>query len=122
MDTQIIAIYCLCDDTLKALHHFEDSQCQMSDAEVMTTAILAALHYRGNFELARHFLAEAGYIPHMLGKSRFNQRLHRIQDLFMSLFHLLGETWKDLNSQAVYVLDSYPIASCDNYPICRSRR
>ena len=36
MDTQIILIYCLCDDLLKAMHHHEDEQCRMSDAEVMT--------------------------------------------------------------------------------------
>ncbi|HAE60504.1 MAG TPA: IS982 family transposase, partial [Anaerolineae bacterium] len=24
--------------------------------------------------------------------------------------------------QSVYVIDSYPIAACDNYRICRSRR
>ena len=34
MDTQIIAIFCLCDDMLKSLHHDEDKQRQMSDAEV----------------------------------------------------------------------------------------
>ena len=122
MDTQIVAVFCLCDDMLKALHHFEDTQCQMCDAEVMTTALVAALRFRGNFELARHALQEEGYIPKMLGKSRFNRRLHRIQELFMTLFHLLGETWKDLNSQSVYVLDSFPIPACDNYRICRSRR
>ena len=44
MDGQITAIYCLCDDVLKALHHREDPQRQMTDAEVMTTAIVAALH------------------------------------------------------------------------------
>ena len=60
MDTQIVAVFCLCDDLLKALHHREDSQCQMTDAEVMTTAIVAALHFRGNFELARHFLQDSG--------------------------------------------------------------
>jgi hypothetical protein len=122
MDTQVIAIFCLCDDMLKAMMHHEDPQCQMTDAEVMTTAIIAALRFRGNFELARHFLQQEGYIPHMLGKSRFNRRIHRVQDMFMTLFHLLGETWKDLNSQSVYVIDSYPIAACDNYRICRSRR
>jgi hypothetical protein len=122
MDTQIVAVYCLCDDMLKSLHHYEDPQCQMNDAEVMTTAIVAALRHRGNFELARRVLYEEGYMPKMLGKSRFNRRLHRIQDLFLTLFRLLGETWKDLNSQSVYVIDSYPIAACDNYRICRSRR
>jgi hypothetical protein len=122
MDTQIVAVFCLCDDMLKALHHYEEPQCRMTDAEVMTTAILAALRYGGNFELARHALQEEGYIPQMLSKSRFNRRLHRIQDLFLTLFRLLGETWKEMNGQSVYVIDSYPIAACDNYRICRSRR
>ena len=50
MDTQIVAVYCLTDDMLKALHHHEDPQSQMSDAEGMTTAITAALHFGGNIE------------------------------------------------------------------------
>jgi hypothetical protein len=46
---------------LKGLHHYEDPQCQMTDSEVMTTAIVAVLRFRGNYELARHFLQEEGY-------------------------------------------------------------
>lgn len=122
MDEQIIAIFCLCDDMLKALHHREDPQCQMSDAEVMTTAIVAALHFRGNFEAARQWMHAVGYIPRMLSKSRFNRRLHRIFDLFVALFDLLGETWKQLNADAVYVIDSFPIAVCDNVRIGRCKR
>ena len=45
MDTQIVAIYCICDDILKGLHHVEDKQRKMSDAEVMTTSIVAALFF-----------------------------------------------------------------------------
>lgn len=121
MDAQIVAVFCLCDDMLKALYHREDPQCQMNDAEVMTTAIMAALRHGGNFEQARRMLREEGYIPRMLGKSRFNRRLHHIADLFLTLFHLLGETWKELNEKSIYVLDSYPIAACDNYRIYRSK-
>jgi len=122
MDTQIIAIFCLCDDMLKALLYRDDPQSQMTAAEVMTTAILAALRFGGNFEEARRMLQAEGYIPGMLGKSRFNRRLHRIHDLFLTLFQLLGESWKDLNEQSIYVLDSFPIATCDNYRIIRSKR
>ena len=43
MDTQNIAIFCMCDDMLKALHHRDDPQSQIMAAEVMNTAILAAL-------------------------------------------------------------------------------
>ena len=72
MDTQIVAVFCLCDDMLTALHHYEDPQSQISDAEVMTTAIVAALYFGGNIEKARTHLQEYGYIPQMLGKSRLN--------------------------------------------------
>ena len=51
MDTQIVAVFCLVDDILKAMRHREDEQCQMSDAEVMTTAIIAALYFGGNYSL-----------------------------------------------------------------------
>ena len=110
MDNQIVAVFCLCEDMLKALHHYEDPQVRMTDAEVMTTAITAALYFGGNFEHARKVSQREGYIPKMLSKSRFNRRLHRIHDLFLTLFRLLGETWKELNSNSIYVIDSYPIA------------
>ncbi len=120
MDTQIVVVFCLCDDMLKALHHHEDPQCRMSDAEVMTTAIVAMLYFRGNFCLASRFLYDGKYIPGMLSKSRFNRRLHRIADLFLTLFLRLGESWKMLNERSTYIIDSYPIAVCDNYRIQRS--
>jgi hypothetical protein len=121
MDTRIVAVYCLCDDMLKALHHRDDPQCLMTDAEVMTTAIVAALDYGGNLEKARRMLQREGYIPNMLGKSRFNRRWHRSADMFLTLFCLLGETWKHLNSNSIYVIDSFPVAACDNYRIQRCR-
>ena len=122
MDSQIVAIFCLCDDILKGLNHHEDRQCQMSDAEVMTTSIVAATFFGGNMERARVFLKEQGYIPTMLEKSRFNRRQHRIAELFLTVFNLLATLWKDLNEQSVYVVDSFPVAACDNYRIRRSRR
>ena len=63
MDFQIILVYCLCADFLKALHHREDKQCQMSDAEVMTTALVAALYFGGNQERARGLLLEQSIFP-----------------------------------------------------------
>ena len=121
MDDKIIAIFCLCDDVLKAMRHQEDRQCQMNDAEIMTTAFIAALFLRGNHESARTLLKQYGYIPHMVSKSRFSRRLHRIKELFMVFFNLLAQTWKTLNTDAIYVIDSLPIAVCDNIRIRRSK-
>jgi len=121
MDDKIIATFCVCDDLLKAIHHQEDCQCQMNDAEIMTTALIAALCFRGNHESARAMLQQYGYIPHMLSKSRFSRRLHRSKELFILLFNLLGNIWKTLNADAIYVIDSFPVAVCDNIRIRRSK-
>lgn len=121
MDTEIITIYCLCDDMLKALNHFEDRQRQMSDAEVMTTAIVAALYFGGNIESARALLHRRDYIPTMLSRSRLNRRLHRVKSHFLTLFSILGEHWKAQNQESLYAIDTFPIAVCDQYRIVRVR-
>jgi len=121
MDDKIIATFCLCDDLLKAMHHREDCQGQMNDAEIMTTAFSASLFFRGNHESARAMLKQHGYIPHMLSKSRFSRRLHRIKEIFIIFFNLFAQTWKTLNTDAIYVIDSIPIAVCDNIRIRRSK-
>jgi Transposase DDE domain len=121
MDDKIIATFCLCDDLLKAMHHQENDQCQMYDAEIMTTVLIASLFFRGNHESARAMLKQHGYIPHMLSKSRLSRRLHRIKDIFVVLFNLLSQIWKTLNTDTVYVIDSFPIAVCDNIRIPRAK-
>lgn len=122
MDEIIVTCYCLCDDLLQALHHRDDEQCHLTDAEVMTIALVAARFFGGNQSLALIFMAEQGYITKPLGASRFNRRLHRARELFLTLFALLGTYWKEINAESVYVIDSFPIASCDNIRIKRSRR
>lgn len=121
MELQIILVYCLCDDLLEAFAHHEDTQCQISDAEVMTIAIVAALYFRGNYTLARLMLKEQGYIPGMLGKSRFSRRLHRVKHHFLTLFNVLGEVWKEESEENIYVIDTYPMPVCDNIRISRCK-
>ena len=89
MDDHILAIYCLCTDFLTALHHAEDSQHKMTDAEVMITALVAMVFFGGNFEHARALLGASQYMPTMLSRGRFNRRLHLLQDLFVTLFNYL---------------------------------
>ena len=66
-------------------------------------------------------LKQHGYIPYMGSKSRFNRRLHRIKELFIIIFNLLGTPWKTLNTDVIYVIDSIPMAVCDNMRIRRSK-
>jgi Transposase DDE domain len=117
MDDHILAIYGVCHDCLKALHHREDRQQKMTDSEVMTTALVAMRFFGGNFEHARALLGTGHYIPTMLSRSRLNRRLYQLQHLFSTLFDLLGQMWKELNGESVYIIDSFPVAVCDNYRI-----
>jgi hypothetical protein len=121
MDDKIVAIYCLGADILDALGHVEDPQPRMSDAEVITTGLVAMLFLRGNCEAARMLLSTSRYMPYMLSRSRLNRRLHRLKDLFLPCFELLGHTWKQLNIDSVYIIDSFPIVVCDNYRIPRAK-
>ena len=99
MDDKIIATFCLCDDLLKAMHHQEDRQCQMNDAEIMTTALIASLFFRGNHESARAMLKQHGYIPHMVSKSRFSRRLHRIKEHIYRLIQSFSTNMENYSIQ-----------------------
>jgi hypothetical protein len=78
MLNQIIAIYAITDDLLKAISHPEDCRRVISDAEVLTTAMCAARFFGGNQEQARLYMKEHGLIPKMISKSRLNRRLHSV--------------------------------------------
>jgi hypothetical protein len=121
MYDRTLAIYCFIDDLLKAMQHREDSRCEFSDAEVVTTAIVAMLFYSGNFERSRQFLHSSGMMPRMLSRSRLSRRLSRLSELVEVVFHQLGLTIKELNLESRYSLDSFPIAVCDNIRISRCR-
>ncbi len=69
MDLVIVAFYTLCDDLLIQHRYQDDPRTKMSAAEVMTTALVAAELFGGNQQMARWFLKEQGYIPHMLSKA-----------------------------------------------------
>jgi hypothetical protein len=122
MDTPIVFVYCLCADLLKALHHWEDPQCRVGDAEILTTALIAAWYFGGNLTRAQTFLFEQRYFARRLSHSRFIRRLHRCAHLLTPLFQVLAGLGHELNPESLYVIDSFPIAACDNFRIRRCRR
>ena len=116
-----VALYCIVDDLLKAVGHTDDARCEMTDAEVVTAALVAAFNFGGNMERSRSFLRETGLMPRVLSRSRLNRRLHRVADLVHTLFHQLGAALKEASASTKYLLDSFPVAVCDNMRISRCR-
>ncbi|MBD0378374.1 MAG: IS982 family transposase, partial [Flavisolibacter sp.] len=120
-EDKIIAIYCFVDDLLKGTGQREDIRRRASDSEIMTTAIVSALYFGGHLENGRHFMKWTGLSPLMLDKSRFNRRLHALSDLMFELFFQIGHHLKTIAGASDYVIDSFPVALCDNIRInpCR---
>jgi hypothetical protein len=118
---KIIGIYCLVDDLLKGIGHKEDSRRKISDSEVITTAIISALYFGGHTDNARHMMQMTGMVPDMLDKSRFCRRLHGLESLLCMLFFQVGQHIKDIAGASEYVIDSFPVAVCDNIRIARCR-
>ena len=71
MELEIITIYVICCEFLQAIGHREVEQCRMSDAEVMTTAIVAMLQFGGNYAQARKWLKSAHLYPEYVGQEPF---------------------------------------------------
>jgi hypothetical protein len=116
-----VAIYCFLDDYLKAIKHHEDKQCTMSDAEILMTAIIASLYFGGNHKCSLKYVQEAGLCKHVLSKSRFNRRLHALDEMMYSIFYSLGNTLKEFNTRMEYIMDSFPVKICHNIRIPTNR-
>jgi hypothetical protein len=120
-ENKIIAIFCLVDDLLKGIDHKEDSRRKVSDSEVITTAIVSALYFGGHLDNARGFMKMTKLSPHMLDKSRFCRRLHNLDDLVCSMFFQLGQYLKAISGASDYIIDSFPVAICDNIRIANCK-
>ena len=121
MITKTVAIYVFFDDILKSMNHQEPNSRKTSDSEVITVMLIAAQYFGGNIEKAIGFVRSTGLMPEMLGKSRFNRRMHNIGELFSQLFFYLGQAVKELTLESTYCIDSFPVAVCQNIRIPRCR-
>jgi hypothetical protein len=122
MDLQVIALYFFSDEILKARNFRDDPQVKMTTAEVITVALASALLFYGNQKRAAQYLKNHRFVLCALSESHFNRRLHRISpDVWQAIFSTLAEYFKHDNSSQEYIVDSFPILSCENMRIFRSR-
>ncbi len=112
-DDLIVTIYVVIDDVMQALGHRSHPLAQVSDAEVLTVAVVAAKYFQNHHERALQVLHGMGYLSGRLSPSRFNRRLHALGDWF----RLIVETLAALFAQGdAFLIDSLPV------PVCRRAR
>lgn len=120
MNDFTIAIYCFVDDYLQVAGKKAPAKRKLTDAQVITTALVAARYFGGNLAAASGYMLahQQCRMPH---KSNFNRSLHRLGETIAAIFLALGESLKELNTQSEYVIDSFPVAVCRNVRINRCR-
>lgn len=120
LQDKVIAIYCLLDDLLQEMNHEEHISRSFSDSQVLTTAIVSALYFRGNQTMALRYM-DSHIFTQVIGKSGFTKRLHRLKDFMLLLFFYIGRFFKYACCQMEYVIDSFPVKACHNIRIGRCK-
>ncbi len=124
MREQTVAMYCVLDDLLRFTRPAGTlppaSGRRLTDAQVLTTALVAARFFGGNLVVAKRYM-EQHWRQNRLDKSGFTRRLHALTDTLLALFALVGDVLKHLHTEARYVLDSFPVAVCHNTRIPRCK-
>jgi len=92
MITKTVAIYVFFDDISKSMDYKEPINRKTTEADIATA---------------------------ILGKRRFNRRMHKAEELLAELFfHLVsGDAIKELNTSQTHCIDTFPIAVCQNIRI-----
>lgn len=120
MPLKIITIYCFFDELLKALGKKDDPQAKLSNAEIMTVALVGAEFFTGNQQAALDFLISHGYIP-PFSKSRFNRRLHRLPETLWQFALFVLSQIHQQNGNYEAIVDTFPVPVCRNIRIKRCR-
>lgn len=80
----------------------------MTDADSMTTTLVAALVFSGNLGVHRHCLHRYHSMPQMECTSHCHQRLRRSVLLVVTFGTLVGEHWNVRNAVSISVIDNVP--------------
>lgn len=116
---EIVTVFCAIDDVLKGHGHQSDVRARVSDAEVLTVAVVAARFFQNHHERALWVLQGMGYLTGRLSTSRFNRRLHRLSDALALVVQVLMELGRQ---GQVYVIDSLPMAVCKRVRASRCKK
>lgn len=120
LQDKVTAIYCIIDDLLKQMNHTEHHNRKFSDSQVLTTAIVSGLYFRGNQTMALFYMRSHIFTT-VIYKSGFTKRLHKLKELLLFLFLHIGRIFKYICCDMEYIIDSFPVRVCHNIRISRSK-
>ena len=117
-DNFIVTAYCIISESLDKFGHQSHKLARLSDAEILTVAVVAARFFNSHQERALCLMIKTGYIR-PLSASRYNRRLHALADVLEGVLDILA----GLYSQGeVFVIDSVPAPVCKRVRARRYRK
>lgn len=104
-DNFIISAYSIIADTMESVGHESHCLAQVSDAEILTVAVVAAKYFRNHQERSLCLMIRLGYIR-ALSISRYNRRLHALAAWCEGMSVLLAELFA---KGEAFIIDSLPL-------------
>jgi hypothetical protein len=112
-DDVIVTTFVVLDELLRLAGHRDHVLAGVSDAEVLTVAVVAAAAFQNHHARALQVMQGMHYLSGHLSTSRFNRRLHALADWFGLALMTLGDLFA---TGEAFILDSLPL------PVCRRVR
>jgi hypothetical protein len=113
METYFITVYVIVEEVIRILKIKDDPQSIMSNAEVMTFAIITTKFFSGNFKMARYLCKKTNLFSNLLSNSRLNRMIHSVPwDCWHAIFRLLSLLAKDSKNTCYFAVDSFPVGYC----------
>ena len=108
-DIKIITAFCIIEDTLKLLGHKSHYHAQVTDAEVLTVAVVSSMYFHNHHERALFVMKGLRYLTKPLSISRLCRRLHALAPMLEYIVQLLGQLFAQ---GEVFIIDSMPVPMC----------
>lgn len=113
METYATTVYVIADEIIRILAIQDDPQSLMSNAEIITFAIVSAKFFSGNFKMARYICQKTQLFRKVLSNSRLNRRVHNISwSCWEAIFRLLSLIAKSSANACFFAVDSFPVSYC----------
>ncbi len=113
METYATTVYVISQEILKILGITDNPQSLMTNAEIMTFAILSAKYFSSNHKMTRYICRRLRLFKVILSNSRMNRRIHQIPwNCWHALFRFLALFFKETAGDNIFAVDSFPVACC----------
>src|SRR5918998_1655253 len=118
-DDFIVPVYVVIDTVMRASDHRSHRLAHISDAEVLTVAVVAARYFQNHHERALQIVQRLGYLSGKLSTARFNRRLHALGDWLRLSLETLGALFAQGEA---FIIDSLPVPACRRARARRCRK